>query len=285
MKLKIVFAKLTLVVRGAGTQVGGLEAVSLVAEALREARERPLSKTSPTLRWFMPSDRGFLFDDAHLVGYYAYGHGETYRAVDRETQTIEDVVFPKLPFKGRVLFVLDDAGFLIIRSTTDQYIDPESVMDAIREEVRIKYDYWYDVRADLLPLIDQFQTIRAFLDSLTVLREFRISSLRKSNPEPTQYAEWVDELAKAEVDTIVEQSHKKQGIDRDSVTVRAQLEHVRNYGKLQDVAGAIDGSETRMTITESRTELTVAIESREESAQVEGALKALEKIRQKLREL
>lgn len=211
---------------------------------------KPTRKSS-TILSFLDISIKVIDNHQYLMGFYGYALGEKYKVIDEDGKTIDEEIYPQPPLRSKALFLITDAGFLIIEEKTEQYIKPEKIRDALVRTIR-EFSLDFAVYVSFLKLAKDIETMIEFVKSLKVLTSIQFSNIRHSNPN--EKSKFLDEASDARVDDLIESSKNFKGIDKEnSEFIKNQIEHAqKRYAEIKKAEGlGIDGYRVMELVDES----------------------------------
>lgn len=225
--------------------------IDYIYSALKASKPSKPTRKSSTILSFLDISIKVIDNHQYLMGFYGYALGEKYKVIDEDGKTIDEEIYPQPPFRSKALFLITDAGFLIIEEKTEQYIKPEKIRDALVRTIR-EFSLDFAVYVSFLKLAKDIETMIEFVKSLKVLTSIQFSNIRHSNPN--EKSKFLDEASDARVDDLIESSKNFKGIDKEnSEFIKNQIEHAqKRYAEIKKAEGlGIDGYRVMELVDES----------------------------------
>jgi hypothetical protein len=280
-RVALAFGIITVKDRSGGEPLHDSKLLKLVETSLASSVFRTSGRKDDTKRGFMPPEGGFGVVEDQLLAYFAYEHGTEFDTIDEETKEFVKVPYPKIPYQGRVLFVITPTGDLVMQRASTPYLEPSRLMEALQEEVRRQTADDFNVTVRALEFHETYSSTVQFINELSELSAIKFVRIRHSNPESRD--EKMDKIADMNVDELIERSSKRGGINRDSPEFAAQLGHAKSYAQIERAEGQLEGEFTELVVIEGVPEVTIAPEAEDELGMAKTMTRALRKIRSRLR--
>lgn len=252
-----------------------------ISQALKMSKSHRLSRDSSAILTFLDTSIKVIDNRQYLIGFYGYALGEKYHVIDEYGKTITKENYPRPPFRSKALFLITDAGYIIIEEKTEQYIKPEKIKDALVKTIReFSLDFAVDIR--FLKLAKNVETMIEFVNSLRVLKSIQFSNIRHSNPN--EKSRFLDEAADVRVDDLIESSKDPKGIDREKHEfITNQIDHAqKRYAEIRKAEGLGHDGYRVMELVEESIRLTISVKDKKIDSIVLKMIKVFNELLPKL---